>query len=119
MPVFRDRVKDTTTTTGVGALTLSGTPSTGYQAFTTAFPLVGTPFRYVIAGGAEWETGTGYLTNSTTLVRDTVEDGSSGLGVAVNFSAGTKDVFVTVTAAEMQGVSRGAIQAKINGMAMP
>lgn len=119
MTTPRDRVRDTTTTAGVGALTLSGTSPTGFQSFATAYPIVGTPFRYTIVGGAEWEAGTGYLTNSTTLVRDTVEDGSSGLGVAVNFSAGTKDVFVTVTAAEMQSVSRGSVLAKINGMAMP
>lgn len=119
MPVFRDRVKDTTTTTGTGAVTLSGTAPTGYQTFTNAYPILGTPFAYCIAGGAEWETGTGYLSASTTLVRDTVEDGSSGLGAAVSFSAGTKDVFVTVPAVEVRASSRGNIVAKINGLAMP
>ena len=119
MPYFRDRVKDTTTTTGTGSITLSGTAPTGFQTFANAFS-VGTPFLYCITGGAEWETGTGWLSASTTLVRDTnVFDGSSGQGVLVNFSAGTKDVFCTVLGHWCEDVDTGAIYAKSSGQALP
>jgi hypothetical protein len=86
-----DRVKDTSTTTGTGSLTLSGTAPTGFQDFNTAFG-TSEPFPYVIEGGAEWEVGIGYLSASTTLVRDTVFQ-SSNADALVNFSAGTKNVF--------------------------
>jgi hypothetical protein len=119
MPSFRDRVKDTTTTTGTGSVTLSGTAPTGYQAFATAYA-TGTPFLYCIVGGAEWETGTGYLSTSTTLVRDAnVMDGSSGPGVLVNFSAGTKDVFVTITSHWCEDVDVGTGLARSMGYALP
>lgn len=120
MPVFRDRVKDTTTSTGTGNVTLSGTAPTGYQTFANAYPTLGTPFLYCIAGGAEWETGTGYLSASTTLVRDAnVFDGSSGPGVLVNFSAGTKDVFVTIAGHWCEDTDSGAVLAKVKGWALP
>lgn len=90
-----DRVKDSTTTTGTGNLTLSGTAPTGFVNFNTAF---GTNVRFYYAisssGGSEWEVGQGYLSASTTLVRETVL-ASSNSGSAVNLSSGTKDVFVT------------------------
>ena len=119
MPAFRDRVKDTSTTTGTGAFTLSGTAPSGFQTFANAYA-TGTPFLYCIVGGAEWETGTGYLTGATTMVRDTpAMDGSSGPGVLVSFSAGTKDVFVTVTAHWFEDADNGAILHKMRGMDMP
>ncbi len=96
---YADRVKDTTTTTGTGNVTLSGTPPTGYQAFATPFA-VNDPIEYTIAGGAEWEVGIGYLSGSTTLVRDRVLR-SSNSDALVNFSAGTKDVFCTLPADEI------------------
>lgn len=95
MTAYIDRVKDTTTTTGTGNVTLSGTAPTGFQNFNAAF---GTQVRfpYVIDGGTgEWEVGLGYLSASTTLVREVVQS-SSNAGAAVNFSAGTKDVFCDV-----------------------
>lgn len=118
MPFNRDRVKDTTTTTGTGNITLSGSAPTGYQTFANAYA-TGTPFMYCIEGGSEWETGIGYLSASTTLVRDTVEDGSSGLNTAVNFSAGTKNVFVSAIAHYLMDSGSGAMLHRIRNMAMP
>lgn len=121
MPVFRDRVKDTSTTTGTGDFTLSGTAPTGYQSFNTAFG-VGPVFLYCIVDNTSglWETGTGYLSAATTLVRDAnVMDGSSGPGVLVNFTAGTKDVFCTVTSHWCEDVDGGAAILKFKGWAMP
>ena len=114
--LYADRVKDTTTTTGTGSITLSGTAPTGYQSFNSA---VGTNsyFHYTIAGGSEWEVGIGYLSASTTLVRDTVT-ASSNSGNAVNFSAGTKDVFITI-AAQNQNNLRGQYYACIRATCLP
>jgi hypothetical protein len=122
MPVFRDRVKDTTTSTGTGSITLSGTAPTGYQSFGTAFALGDSNvFTYCIVDNTsgQWETGAGYLSASTTLVRYEPMDGSSGQYTLVNFSAGTKDVFVTAVAHYMEDVDTGAILHRSTGMAMP
>ena len=119
MPALRDRVKDTSTSTGTGALTLSGVAPTGYQTFANALA-IGQPFTYCIVGGAQWETGTGWLTTATTMARDpAVFDGSSGPGVLVNFSAGTKDVFVDAPAHFLEDLDTGATLHRITGMAMP
>lgn len=94
--VTADRVAETTTTTGTGAVTLGGA-KTGYQSFAAVGN--GNTCHYVIAGGSEWEVGIGtYTAAGTTLSRDTVLGSSNG-GSLVTFSAGTKDVFVTVPAA--------------------
>jgi hypothetical protein len=95
--VLADRVKETTTTTGTGTVTLLGA-STGYQSF-AAVGNANTTY-YTIAGqtGSEWEVGIGtYTSSGTTLSRDTVL-ASSNSGSLVTFSAGTKDVFVTYPA---------------------
>ena len=92
--VLADRVKETTTTTGTGSVTLLGA-STGYQSFSAIGN--GNSTYYTIAGqtGSEWEVGIGtYTSSGTTLSRTTVLS-SSNSGSLVNFSAGTKDVFVT------------------------
>jgi hypothetical protein len=95
---YADRVKDTTTTTGTGDLTLSGTAPTGFQSFNTGLG-VGPKFGYAISssGGSEWETGIGYLSGSTTLVREKIT-ASSNSNAVVSFSSGTKDVYCTLVA---------------------
>jgi hypothetical protein len=95
--VLADRVKETTTTTGTGTVTLLGA-STGFQSFSAIGN--GNTTYYTIAGqtGSEWEVGIGtYTSSGTTLARTTVLS-SSNSGSLVNFSAGTKDVFVTYPA---------------------
>ena len=93
-----DRTKETSTTTGTGAITLLGAVSQ-FATFASEIDL-NTYIEYAIVGqtGTEWETGLGYLSGSTTLVRDLPKDGSSGAETLVNFSAGTKDVFITIGA---------------------
>ena len=94
--VLKDRVKDTTTTTGTGTVTLSGTAPIGYVSFLSAIGN-GNNTYYTITAGSEWEVGLGTLSSNTLLSRDTVL-ASSNAGSLVNFSAGTKDVFVTYPA---------------------
>ena len=95
--VLADRVKETTTTTGTGTVTLLGA-STGYQSFSVVGNANTT--YYTIAGqtGSEWEVGIGTYTLAGTLLARTTVLASSNAGSAVNFSAGTKDVFVTYPA---------------------
>ena len=90
--VLADRVKETTTTTGTGTITLAGA-STGFQSFAAIGNGNTTYYTIAAQGGSEWEVGIGtYTSSGTTLSRDTVL-ASSNSGAAVNFSAGTKDVF--------------------------
>ena len=92
-----DRVKETTTTTGTGTVILLGA-ATGYQSFAAVGN--GNTTYYTIAGQGvnEWEVGIGtYTSSGTTLSRTTVL-ASSNSGSLVNFTAGTKDVFVTYPA---------------------
>lgn len=92
--VVADRVKETTTTTGTGTVTLLGA-STGYQSFAAVGNGNVTYYTIAATTGTEWEVGIGtYTSSGTTLSRDTVL-ASSNSGSLVNFSAGTKDVFVT------------------------
>ena len=105
MPCLGDRTKESTTTTGTGDITLDGAP-TGFQSFNTTIG-IGRLCVYVIDDGAGgWEIGRGYLSNATTLVRDTVVE-SSNANNLVNFSAGTKTVFVDVNDEYVERLSRG------------
>jgi len=93
--VLKDRVQETTTTTGTGTITLAGAVS-GFQSF-SAVGNANTCY-YAIVGETEWEVGFGtYTSSGTTLSRSTILESSNG-GTAVNFSAGTKNVFVTYPA---------------------
>jgi predicted secreted protein len=97
MPKLADRVKEVSTTTGTGAVSMGGAAA-GYRAFSAAFSTGDTVF-YCIEGGAEWEVGIGTLTTGSpwTMARTTVL-ASSNAGAAVSFSAGTKNVFCTLPA---------------------
>ena len=95
--VVKDRVQETSTTTGTGTFTLAGAVS-GFQSFSAIGN--GNTTYYAIVLGSEWEVGLGtYTSSGTTLSRDTILESSNG-GTAVNFSAGTKNVFVTYPAEE-------------------
>lgn len=103
--IVEDLVKETSTTTGAGALTLAGA-MIGHRAL-SAVCTVGDTFYYSIravdAGGVptgEWEIGLGTYSGVNTLTRTTVRR-SSNANAAVNFSAGTKQVFITVPAEQI------------------
>jgi len=89
-----DLVLETSTTTGVGDLTLAGAV-TGYQAFSEVCANGDTAWvaiRHTTL--AEWEICLGTWATGGTLTRTTVIR-SSNSDLAVTFSAGTKDVFIT------------------------
>jgi hypothetical protein len=92
---FADRTKETTTTTGTGAVSLLGAAS-GFQTFQASLADQDRCY-YMIQGqsSAEWEMGVGQLnTAGPTLTREFVI-ASSNANALVNFSAGTKDVVLT------------------------
>jgi hypothetical protein len=90
--VVKDRVNETSTTTGTGTFTLAGAV-TGFQTFSAIGNGNTTYYAIVLQGGSEWEVGLGtYTSSGTTLSRTTVLS-SSNSGSLVNFSAGTKNVF--------------------------
>ena len=110
--VVADRVQETTTSTGTGTITLAGAV-TGFQSFAAVGN--GNTTFYAIADqtGSDWEVGVGtYTSSGTTLSRDTVLS-SSNSGSLVNFSAGTKNVFVTLPSSRT--VYPAAIAAMIFG----
>ena len=78
--VFKDRVQESTTTTGTGTVTLDGALGS-FQSFS----------------GNEWEVGIGtYTSAGTTLSRDTILE-SSNAGAEITLS-GTSNVFCTYPA---------------------
>lgn len=120
MPVeYYDRVKETSTTTGTGNIALAGAVAQ-FVTFASRFA-VGEPFYYVIAGqpgSVEWEVGYGTLSGATTLVRTVVLQ-SSNADALVSFSAGIKDVFVTIPGYTMNRITPGQQLAMARGWAMP
>jgi len=99
--VINDRVKETTTTTGTGAVSLGGAV-TGFETFAAGVGNSNTTY-YCIAhqDQAEFEVGLGTLDgDSSDLTRTTVIS-SSNSDSAVDFSAGTKDVFCTIPASKL------------------
>lgn len=108
--VVKDRVKETTTTTGTGTLTLAGA-ATGFQAFSVIGN--GNETFYTITDGTDWEVGIGtYTLSGTTLSRDTILD-SSNSGSAVNWGAGTKEVFVSYPAGRVATHGGGGVGAVV------
>jgi hypothetical protein len=92
--VLADRVQETTLTTGTGSVTLAGAVL-GFQTFAVIGNGNSTFYTIADQGGSNWEVGVGtYTASGTTLSRDTVL-ASSNSGSLVNFTSGTKTVFVT------------------------
>jgi len=90
--VLADRVRETTTSTGTGTITLGGAVS-GFQSFS----VIGNnnTTYYTISGGTQWEVGIGTYYGGT-LARTTVI--ASSTGSKLDLAAGSKDVFVTYPA---------------------
>ena len=98
--VVNDRVKETSTTTGTGTFDLGGAVS-GFESFVTAIGNGNTTYYSIVNENGEFEVGLGTVTDAATdtLSRDTILS-SSNSDAAVNFSAGTKNVFCTLPASK-------------------
>jgi len=96
--VVNDRVKETSTTTGTGVLTLAGAV-TGFETFSSAIGNTNTTYYAIVnTVNAEFEVGLGTV-GAGTLTRTTVIS-SSNSDSAVDFAAGTKNVFCTLPASK-------------------
>jgi hypothetical protein len=102
--VTGDRVKDTTTTTGTGNITVSGTAPTGFRTLSAVATADGDTLFLAIVGGSEWETSLATRVSANVYTRTTIL-ASSNAGAAVNFAAGTKDVFVTLPASKVSDLN--------------
>ena len=99
--VLKDRVLESSTSTGTGSFTLSGA-QTGYQSFSVIGN--GNTVYYTIQGKdssgnltGEWEVGVGTWSTGGTLARNTVLE-SSNSNAKVDFAIGLKDVFCDLPA---------------------
>jgi hypothetical protein len=104
--VIADRVRESSVTTGTGSIALAGAVI-GYRAFSSVLSTGDTTY-YTIAdqGGANWEVGIGTFTSPSTLARTTILS-SSNSGSVVTFTAGTKDVFISLPASKTNTVASG------------
>ena len=98
--VLNDRVKETTTTTGTGAITLAGAVSS-FETFAAGVGNSNTTYYAIVHQTAnEFEVGLGTLNGDSSTITRTTVISSSNSDSAVNFSAGTKDVFCTFPASK-------------------
>ena len=93
---LNNRVRETTSTTGTGAVTLGGAVD-GFQTFAAGIGNSNTTYYAISLNSAnEWEVGLGTLNgDSSTLTRTTVLE-SSNADSAVDFAAGSKEIFCTL-----------------------
>jgi len=98
--VVNDRVKETSTTTGTGTFDLAGAVS-GFESFVAGIGNSNTTYYSIVNENGEFEVGLGTVTDAATdtLSRDTIIS-SSNSDSAVNFGAGTKNVFCTLPASK-------------------
>lgn len=103
--IVANRVMESSTTTGTGALTLAAA-YTGYQRFSAVCSTSDTLYYCIEAidgngnPSGDWEVGLGTYSSANTLTRTTPGASSNG-GAAVNFAAGTKRVMLDVTATQI------------------
>ncbi len=97
--VINNRVRELTSTTGTGAVTLGGAVG-GFQTFAAGIGNDNTTYYAIsINSENEWEVGLGTLNaDSSTLARTNPPLESSNGDALVDFSAGSKEVFCTLPA---------------------
>lgn len=96
--ILKDRVRESSSTTGTGAMTLAGAAS-GNQRFGDVMSIGDTCWYAISLPGSVFETGIGTYSALNTLTRTTVLE-SSNSNLAVNFGGGTKDVFIGLPASK-------------------
>jgi hypothetical protein len=98
--IFADRIKETTTTTGTGSLTLAGA-ATGFKSFNSEMSNNDTCYYCIDDIAGNWEVGLGTY-QATDILARTTPIKSSNSNSLVSFGAGTKNVFVTQPAFRVQ-----------------
>jgi hypothetical protein len=99
--ILNDRVKETSTTTGTGAFTLGGAVS-GFETFSAGIGGSNTTYYCIFHNGTtEFEVGFGTLNGGASTLTRTNIISSSNSDAAVDFSAGSKEVFCTVPGAKI------------------
>jgi len=100
--IINDRIKQITTTAGLGSYTTSGIYD-GYQGFNTIAD--GEETYYCCQGGTAWEVGKGTVGNSgTTITRDEILSSSDG-GTAIDWPVGDKVIFCDFPAAALMALA--------------
>ena len=118
--ILKDRVKESSSSSGTGNITLGGA-FPGYQTFNAAIASGSTVYYTIhnLAAGfdTEWEVGVGTFTSPATLARNTVL--SSSTGSAINFTAGTNGLEVFITQPAEQALytnqATGLVESSGNG----
>ena len=96
--VVADRVKETTTTTGTGAITLAGAAN-NFVTFSSVLSNSDTTYYAIVdETNNDFEVGLGTFSSGGNSITRTTVLASSNSGSAVNLSAGTKEVFVNYPA---------------------
>jgi hypothetical protein len=98
---INDRVKETSSTTGTGALTFSGAVS-GFETFSAGIGNSNTTYYAVVNTDTptEWEVGLGTLAGDSSTITRTTVISSSNSDSAVDFGSGTKEIFCTLPASK-------------------
>ena len=105
--VIKDRIKETTTTTGTDTYNLGGAVA-GFETFNQNLSNGDTTF-YCCTDGTDFEVGSGVFTTSgTTLTRNQIS--SSNNNNKVFWGSGTKTIFCTVPADRLPLIDSGALQ---------
>lgn len=115
-PVYLDRVRETTATTGTGIYTLAGAV-TGFQSFAGVGD--GNTCYYAATDGTSWEVGLGTWATGGTLARTTILASSNG-AAAVSWGAGSKAIWLDLPAVALAAVGGGVTAVSVasaNGLA--
>lgn len=97
--ILRDRVRETTSTSGTGAIFVSGVVTGGYQTFNSVLSNGDTTLCLVRNNAGQWQTFLGTWNSATqSMARTTIYDGSDGAGVAVGFSGEQQEIWINYPA---------------------
>ena len=98
--VINDRVKESSTTSGTGTISLAGVV-TGFEGFVAGIGSTNTTYYSIFEQGtSNWEVGIGTVTDAATDTLSRTAITSSNSDNLVNFAGGTLDVFCTLPASK-------------------
>lgn len=113
--MLRDRVEQTSTTTGTGTYSLTGTVAQRQGFVAAGLAAQNVYYLAIDAANGGWEIGIGLISDlaTDTLSRATILGSSNG-GLAVNWGAGTRNI-MCVAAAELFGPMGGRLKYGVAG----